>query len=126
MNIEYGIFDEKGFTKHPTISFDQQFIALEDLLNIDHSLITLDAILSKIDLIESHKSTLQRIGSERSLAEISLEKVTIYDTFEDFVNEEDVYPTVELTLAQFKEIVLNWKKKREELLNTINSIKNEK
>lgn len=121
MNIEYGIFDAKGFTKHPTIGFDKEYIALEDLLNVDHSSITLDDILRDIKLVEDKHSLIQKIGSERSLAEITENQVTIYDLFEDMVDEEDVYPLVILSLEQFKTIVLNWKQKREELIKLIDN-----
>ncbi|WP_234293049.1 hypothetical protein [Listeria ivanovii] len=124
MKISYKIFDRKGFKKTPVIHFfEEAYTGLGDLLNVDYSLITLDDILSEIDKVESGESSLEEIGSERSMVEIRKDECVIYDAFEGIVEDDELYPTIKMPTPEFKKIVVEWKAEREKLLDRINNEK---
>ncbi|MBM5707348.1 hypothetical protein [Listeria ivanovii] len=124
MKITYDIFNVDGFEKRPTIGFDsKENVGLEDLLNVDTSLITLDDILSEIDKVESGESSLEEIGSERSMVEIRKDECIIYDSFEGIVEDDELYPTIKMPTPEFKKIVVEWKAERKRLLDRINNEK---
>ncbi|MGR3779243.1 hypothetical protein ACT1UG_27095 [Bacillus paramycoides] len=121
MKINYGIFEVEGHKKRPIINFeDKEFIALEDLLNVDYSLIGIDDILEKINNVEEGKSDYEEIGNERSLLEIERGQCTVSDMFEGLIEEDELYPTVRISILELKNIILKWKQEREKLLQIIN------
>ncbi|WP_152657118.1 hypothetical protein [Oceanobacillus sp. CFH 90083] len=120
MNINYEIFDRKGFKKRPVINFeDKKYIGLEDLLNVDNSLITIDDILEKIKIVEEEKSDFEEIGNERSLLEIRKDQSTISDMFEGIIDDNELYPIIHIDTLKLKDIVLKWKDARKKLMNEI-------
>ncbi|MFT8316913.1 MAG: hypothetical protein ABF651_01425 [Sporolactobacillus sp.] len=120
MKISYRIFDSPGYKKCPIIQFiDKKYIGLEELLNTDDSEISLEEILEKLVLVENGHSQFEEIGNERSMLEIRKENCTIYDSFEGIIDDEDLNPTINISLEQLKKIILNWKVEKERLFKML-------
>lgn len=120
MEITYSIFDVPGYQKYPIIHFtNKKYIGLEELLNTEGSEIGLEEILEKLTLVEKGQSQIEEIGNERSMLEIRKENCTIYDLFEGIIDDDELNPTVTISLEELKQIILNWMVERERLSKTI-------
>ncbi|WP_228465814.1 MULTISPECIES: hypothetical protein [Listeria] len=119
MEISYKVFE-----KVPVIHFSgEQYTGLGDLLNIDFSSITLEDILDKNNKIENGESEFEEIGTERSIVEIRKNECMIYDAFDGLLDDDELNPTINLSIFEFKKIVMDWKAEREKLLSTIKKLR---
>ncbi|WP_260449294.1 hypothetical protein [Listeria marthii] len=119
MEISYKVFE-----KVPVIHFSgEQYTGLGDLLNIDFSSITLEDILDKNNKIENGESEFEEIGTERSIVEIRKNECMIYDAFDGLLDDDELSPTINLSIFEFKKIVMDWKAEREKLLSTIKKLR---
>ncbi|MGC6768044.1 hypothetical protein [Enterococcus sp. LJL51] len=113
MKISYEIFDVEGFKKRPVIVFENPaYIGLEDLLNIDSSLISLTDIMQKIVKVEKKQSSFEAIGNERVLLEIEKEYATISDMFEGLIEADELYPPICIKTLKLKKIIVEWEEIR--------------
>lgn len=58
--------------------------------------ITLEDIVLKIELVKDNSSAKEVIGSERALVEILDEVVEISDLFEGIIDDEDLFPSIQI------------------------------
>lgn len=87
---------------------ENKYIGLQELINtIDLYNITLEDIVLKIELVQDNSSVKEVIGSERALIEISDEVVEISDLFEGIIDDEDLFPSIQIPTDKFKEIILD-------------------
>ena len=116
MRIYYKIFDAPGYEKYPLIIFeDKKYVGLEDLLNTKGSAITLEKILEKIVLVEENKSEFEEIGNERNMLEIKKDECIIYDLFAGMLDDDELNPTIYMSLSELKIVVVEWIQKKEEM-----------
>ena len=107
--MQYQVRDENG--RKYILFDDEQYIGLQELINtIELYKITLDEILEKIELVQSGSSLFEEIGTEKAMIEMSSGRAEIYDLFQGLVTDEDLFPTIEISLENLKEIVCNCKK----------------
>ncbi|MDZ5759846.1 hypothetical protein RAK27_14385 [Carnobacterium maltaromaticum] len=86
---------------------ENKYIGLQELINtIDLYNITLEDIVLKIELVQDNSSVKEVIGSERALIEIS-DEVVISDLFEGIIDDEDLFPSIQIPIDKFKEIILD-------------------
>lgn len=100
---------KKANDKKTIILFkENKYIGLQELINtIDLYNITLEDIVLKIELVKDNSSAKEVIGSERALVEILDEVVEISDLFEGIIDDEDLFPSIQIPIDKFKEIILD-------------------
>ncbi|WP_413524363.1 hypothetical protein [Carnobacterium divergens] len=88
---------------------EEKYVGLEDLLNSTNT-ISLDDILTKINLVLNGESCFEEIGNERSMAEIKKEKTEIYDLFDGLIPDESLNSTIIIETEKLKSIIVEFKK----------------
>lgn len=90
-----------------TIIFeDSKYIGLQELINTIHFYnISLEDILCKIELVQKDKTEQEEIGSEKAMIEITKNNVEIYDLFVGLVEDEDLFPTIEISTDELKKVI---------------------
>jgi hypothetical protein len=85
----------------------KDYIGLQDLLNtIELYSITLDDMMKKLILVKNQESETEKIGTERVMLEMNENGVIVYDLFEGLVEDEELLPTIRISLDELERVIL--------------------